>query len=173
MGKLFFILLAIAFTLSVNAQTLTPSVISTTGGFSSNTTGSLSFTVAEMTMVQTFSAGNHILTQGFQQPSERITGLLDLVQGEFGSLVIYPNPAVDNLWFGLQLPEAGKVQVILYDGIGHKISDAFSTNYENGKVVQQMNVTMYAAGTYFLTMYCVSAKDGSTHTTSRKFQIIH
>jgi len=104
----------------LNAQMLTPTVIASTGGFTSNANGSLSYTVGEMTMVQTFTANGNILTQGFQQPEDNLTGLIDITQDEFGSFVVYPNPAVDNLWFGFQLPEEGKVQIALYDAIGQK-----------------------------------------------------
>ena len=48
-----------------NAQSLSPSVISSAGDFFSNASGSLSSTVAEMTMVETFSSTNNKLTQGF------------------------------------------------------------------------------------------------------------
>ena len=157
----------------LNAQMLTPTVIASTGGFSSNANGSLSYTVGEMTMVQTFSASGNILTQGFQQPNDNITGLLDLTQDAFGSFVIYPNPAVDNMWFGLQLPEEGKVQITLYNGIGQKISDVFNTHYDSGKMVEQLNVSMYAAGVYMLTMNFVSDNDGKIHSSTKKFQVIN
>src|SRR5882757_1716137 len=115
MRKLLLILATAAAPFIMNAQMLTPTVIASTGGFSSSGTNSLSYTVGEMTMVQTFSANGNILTQGFQQPNDNVTGLIDLTQDEFGSFVVYPNPAVDNMWFGFQLPEAGKVQITLYD----------------------------------------------------------
>ncbi len=173
MNKLYFLFLMVFASASLNAQMLTPTVIASTGGFSSNANGSLSYTVGEMTMVQTFSANGNILTQGFQQPNDNVTGLIDLTQGEFGSFVVYPNPAVDNMWFGFQLPEEGKVQIVLYDAIGQKISDVYSTNYNNGKIVEQVNVSKYAAGVYLLTMNFVSDKDGKTHTISKKFQVIN
>ena len=157
----------------MNAQMLTPTVISSTGGYSSNANNSLSYTVGEMTMVQTFSANGNILTQGFQQPNDNVTGLIDLTQDEFGSFVVYPNPAVDNLWFGFQLPEAGKVQITLYDVLGQKISDVYHTSYDNGKIVEQLNVTAYAAGVYMLTMNFVSDKDGKVHVSTKKFQVIN
>ena len=122
MNKIYSLFLLVFAAAGLNAQMLTPTVISSTGGYSSNANGSLSYTVGEMTMVQTFSANGHILTQGFQQPNDNVTGLIDLTQDEFGSFVVYPNPAVDNMWFGFQLPEAGKVQITLYDAIGQKIS---------------------------------------------------
>ncbi len=173
MRKLLLILATAAVPFVMKAQMLTPTVIASTGGFSSNANGSLSYTVGEMTMVQTFSNSNNILTQGFQQPNDNVTGLIDLTQDEFGSFVIYPNPAVDNLFYGFQLPEEGKVQITLYNAIGQKISDVFSNSYDNGKRVEQLNVSLYAAGVYVLTMNFVSDKDGKVHTTSKKFQVIN
>ena len=172
MRNLLLVLVVVAGPLFMSAQMLTPTVIASTGGFSSNANGSLSYTVGEMTMVQTFTANGNILTQGFQQPNDNVTGLIDLTQDEFGSFVVYPNPAVDNLWFGFQLPEAGKVQIALYDVIGQKISDVFHTSYDNGKIVEQLNVSAYAAGVYMLTMNFVSDKDGKVHTSTKKFQVI-
>ena len=172
MNKIYSLFLLVFATGGLNAQMLTPTVISSTGGYSSNANGSLSYTVGEMTMVQTFSANGHILTQGFQQPNDNVTGLIDLTQDEFGSFVVYPNPAVDNMWFGFQLPEAGKVQISLYDVIGQKVSDVYHTSYDNGKIVEQLNVSTYAAGMYMLSMTFVSDKDGKAHTSSKKFQII-
>lgn len=173
MKKIYFLFCALTVALFSNAQMLTPSVIASTGGFSSNANGSLSYTVGEMTMVQTFSANGNILTQGFQQPNDNITGLIDLTKDAFGSFVVYPNPAVDNLFYGFQFPEEGKVQISLYDAIGQKISDVYSTTYDNGKIVQQLNVTPYAAGVYLLTMNFVSNKDGKVYTESKKFQVIN
>ena len=172
MKKVYLLAIVLVSALFSNAQMLTPTVIASTGGFSSNANGSLSYTVGEMTMVQTFSANGNILTQGFQQPNDNITGLIDLTQDEFGSFVVYPNPAVDNMWFGFQLPEEGKVQITLYDAIGQKISDVYHTSYDNGKIVEQLNVSAYASGVYMLTMSFVSNKDGKVHVSSKKFQVI-
>ena len=173
MRKLLLILATAAVPFFMNAQMLTPTVIASTGGFSSNANGSLSYTVGEMTMVQTFSANGNILTQGFQQPNDNVTGLIDLTQDAFGSFVVYPNPAVDNMWFGFQFPEAGKIQITLYDAIGQKVSDVYHTSYDTGKIVEQLNVSMYAAGVYMLTMTFVSDKDGKAHTSTKKFQVIN
>lgn len=156
----------------VNAQSLAPSVIASSGGYSSNGTNSLSYTIGEMSMIQTFSNSNNILTQGFQQPNDNVTGLLDISQGEFGSFVVYPNPAVDNVWYGFSFPESGKVSVALYDALGQRVADLYESNYDNGKTIQQLNVSNYAAGTYFISVNFVSA-DGKVHQSSQKFQIMN
>lgn len=173
MKQIYFSVIAFVLPFFIQAQMLTPTVIASTGGFSTNANGSLSYTVGEMTMVQTFSANGNILTQGFQQPNDNITGLMDLTNDEFGSFVLYPNPAVDNLWYGFQLPESGRVEISLFNAIGQKIADVFQTNYENGKLVEQLNVTTYAAGVYVLALNFVSAKDGKAHVSAKKFQVIN
>ena len=126
-----------------------------------------------MTMVQTFSAGNNILTQGFQQPNDNLVGILDLAKTDFGSFAVYPNPAIDNMYYGFELPESGKVTISLFDELGQKVSDLYNSNYSSGKVTQSTNVTLFAAGVYFLTMNFTSDKDGKTHTLTQKFQVIN
>jgi hypothetical protein len=173
MKKVYTLVFTALFALGLNAQMLTPEVIAVTGGFSSNANGSLSYTVGEMTMVQTFTANGNILTQGFQQPTDNVTGIIDITHDQFGSFVVYPNPAVDNLWFGLQLPESGRVTVALFDVLGQKLAEVYNSNYDNGKIVQQTPVSSYAAGFYMLTMTFTSDKDAKTHVTTKKFQVIN
>ncbi len=173
MKKLYFVFAIVVSSLGMNAQSLTPQVIASTGGFSSNANGSLSYTVGEMTMVQTFSANGNILTQGFQQPNDSIIlGILDVTQDDFGSFVMYPNPAVDITKFAFQMPEAGRVTIALYDMVGQKISDVYAANYSNGQITGQTNVTSLATATYFMTLTFVSAQDGKTHITTKKLQVI-
>lgn len=175
MKKLYLLPITLIACLICNAQMLAPTVIASSGGFSSNANGSLSYTVGEMTMVKTFSGNGNILTQGFQQPAEQRneTGIANLAQDNFGSFTVYPNPAVDNLSFGFQLPEAGKVQITLYNTIGQKMSDVYHSSYENGKIVKQLDASIYSPGVYLLTMNFVSDKDGKTRSVSQKFQLIN
>jgi type IX secretion system substrate protein len=172
MKKLSFVFAMALVSLGISAQSLTPTVIASTGGFSSNANGSLSYTVGEMTMVQTFSANNNILTQGFQQPNDISIGILEVTQDDFGSFVVYPNPAVDNTWLAFQMPEAGRVTISLYDMLGQKISDVYAANYSNGKISAETNVSSLAASMYFMTLTFVSAQDGKTHITTKKLQVI-
>jgi hypothetical protein len=126
-----------------------------------------------MTMVQTFSAGGNILTQGFQQPNDILIGIIEASKDEFGSFGLYPNPAVDNLWFGFELPESGRVSVGVFNGLGQKIADVYEGNYTAGTVTQQIGVSNLAAGMYFLQLTFVSGRDGKSHISSKKFQVIN
>lgn len=173
MKKYLFLIAAFALPFLVKAQMLTPTVIASTGGFASNANGSLSYTVGEMTMVQTFSSANNFLTQGFQQPEPFPTGILDLTKDEFGSFAVYPNPAVDHVWFGFQFPESGKISVVLYDLLGQRMADVYTANYDNGKMTESFGVTNLAAGEYFLTATFTSSKDNQTHLITKKLQVIN
>ena len=54
--------------------------------------------------VAAFYNGN-ILTRNFQQPSaENLKGMINIKEEKFGSFVVYPNPAVDNLSYVFHLP---------------------------------------------------------------------
>lgn len=172
MRKLFTLLFIAALAVSAKAQMLTPTVISTTGAYSSNANGSLSYTVGEMSMVETFSAGGVILTQGFQQPTDKAVGLLDITKDPYGSFVLYPNPAVDQMFFGFEFPEKGKVAVSMYDAIGQKVADLYESNYDGGKTVQEMNVSTYAAGLYFLTVTHTD-ENGKVNVTTKKFNVVN
>jgi hypothetical protein len=172
MNKFYLTLLLALSVVAMQAQSLSPTVIASSGGFTSNGAGMLSYTVGEMTMVQTFSVNNNILTQGFQQPNDNLTGILDMTQDEFGSFAIYPNPAVDNTWYGFQLPEAGKVSISMYDALGQKLAEVYNANYTTGKITEQTNLSTFAAGMYYMTMTFISVKDGKAHLQTKKFQII-
>ncbi len=172
MKKSFLFALAIGASLTGNAQTLSPSVISSGGGYSTHPGGSLSYTVGEMSMVQTFAAGNTVLTQGFQQPTDKLTALVDMTRDAFGSFAVYPSLAIDNVWFGLELPEAGHVSVVIFDAQGKKVSEIYNGIYTSGKLIHGANVSVFAAGNYFLTMTFTSDKTQKVHTTSKQFQII-
>jgi hypothetical protein len=175
MKKLYILICAVAATFIANSQSLSPTVIASSGAYVVNQGAnvSLSYTVGEMTMVQTFSANGNILTQGFQQPNDLVNAVIDLSQGEFGSFVVYPNPAIDYTSFGFTLPEAGRVSIGLFNELGQKVSDVYNANYStNDKIVQQTNVSTLAAGMYFLNMTFVSQTDGKTHLFTQKLLVV-
>ncbi len=64
------------------AQTLKPFVIATAGGYQSNASGSLSFTIGE-TNTQTLTSAGNMLTQGFQQPYKMTLNLKAYIQGYY------------------------------------------------------------------------------------------
>ena len=160
-----------AFAVSAFAQTLSPTVIASGGNYASSGGVSLSYTIGELAAVQTFSAGNTILTQGFQQPNDIINGLLDIEKGPDGSFSVYPVPAQTMLWFGYEFTEAGKVEVSMTNVLGQKMGYALSEGYDNGKQVHSFDCSTYASGNYFLTVKFTSPS-GQEKILTKKVQII-
>lgn len=72
------------------AQTCTPSIISTTGDFYANASGSVSFTIGEP-IIETYSDPSNILTQGFQQTDYSFVGIKNIVSTKV-EVNVYPNP---------------------------------------------------------------------------------
>lgn len=172
MKKLLILFAFTGFVFLANAQSLSPTVIASSGGFFSNANGSLSYTVGEMTMVQTFTSSNNILTQGFQQPNDNIVGLLDFVKDPTGTFVLYPNPVVDKLWFGFEFAQPGSVAVAAYNGIGQKVADIYTGEYQTGKTVKEYVINTLAAGPYYLSL-SYTGKDGKQQLLSKPFQVIN
>lgn len=173
MKKVYILIGAVVAAFTANSQSLSPTVIASSGAYVENQNVSLSYTVGEMTMVETFSANGNILTQGFQQPEDALVGIIELSKGEFGSFAVYPNPAVDHLWYGFTLPQSGKVNISLFNELGQKIGDLYNSNYASeNKIVQPMSVSTLSAGIYFMTMTFTSDADNQTHVSTEKFQVI-
>lgn len=80
---------------SLNSQSVTPTVLASSGGEGENGSNSVEWTLGEMS-IMTLSQGQNSLTQGFHQPNLLIVNVGD--QADLG-LEIYPNPTQDRLIF--------------------------------------------------------------------------
>ena len=172
MRSLLFLSFLILLTVRSQAQTLSPVVIASGGNYATASALSLSYTIGELAAVQTFTAPSVILTQGFQQPQDNVTGLLDIEHSADGTLSVYPVPAVSTLWFGYEYAAQGTVLITLYDMTGRQMDYTFAESYSSGKVVHQFDCTPYASGNYILTAKFTS-NNGEQKTISKKFQIIN
>jgi hypothetical protein len=75
MQKLYSLIVGLLISGFLSAQSVSPEVISTAGDYFSNSNASISWTMSEL-VTETFTNGNTILTQGFQQSySIAITGI--------------------------------------------------------------------------------------------------
>lgn len=73
-----------------HAQTLSPTIIGSAGGFGTYGSGSLAWTIGEP-VVSTESTSSNILTQGFHQTHPAIT--ISTPRYYDGNMAVYPNPA--------------------------------------------------------------------------------
>jgi len=127
-------------------QSIERSVLGTSGGSFTNNTISLNSTVGEAS-ISTLSAGDRLLTQGFQQGDTLKTAIS--VKGErLGTLKIYPNPTIDHL--NIEVPsfiQAG-LSYQLYNSAGQSMPVA-QEKTATGLLLRLNNLS---AGTYQLVL---------------------
>lgn len=141
---------------SIQAQTLTPTVISSAGGFYSSSNAMLSFTVAEMTMVQTFSVTNNILTQGFQQPEDFVVGIIEPVKNS-GEFTTYPNPTSGLFTLSFLGIANGSCDIKLYNLVGQiMLTKNISQNAGLNSV--DFDISNMSQGIYLLELSTVDLK---------------
>lgn len=155
------------------SQTLTPTVIASAGNYVAAGGISLSYTVGELAAIQTFKSANDsiILTQGFQQPNDILSGILDVEKEAEGAFSVYPVPAATVLWYGYEFNEPGKVEVSMYDLLGQKLPFIFTEAYSSGKQIHNLDCSSFASGTYFLTAN-FSPNQGKQVVLTKKIEIL-
>jgi hypothetical protein len=153
------------------AQTLAPMVIASAGGYDTTVGASLSYTVGELAAVQTFTNSSNILTQGFQQPSDILSGLLDIQKDAQGAFSVYPVPASATFWYGYEFYTSGRVEIHLLNILGQRLESMLAEEYDSGKKLHSFDCTAYAAGNYILMLEHTDA-GGRVTTLSRKVTLI-
>ena len=157
--------------ISMNAQTLSPWVISSSGGFYPSLGGSasLSFTVAEMTMVQTFTQPSNILTQGFQQPEQLTTSVFESNEAEI-DVMIYPNPTNGLFSITFKSDAEEDYQITIYNLVGQRVysqSHAAAIGPNQFKI----DIGQYRQGIYLLEMSKMSS-NGNKNTGLYKVNLV-
>ena len=137
--KVFFIISTLFSFNLFHAQT----VIGTQGNSSSNSACSLDYTIGEV-VIAFGSDSSSILTQGFHQPVFEIT-TVETIEVNF-DVVIYPNPAVDQL--NLRFKEINRGdQFQLYDALGKQLVQELIVDYQ-----MYIPFSNYSTGIYFLSI---------------------
>ena len=86
--------------MAVNAQSISPEVVATSGEHFQNGTSQLSWTLGEV-MIDTYSAGGTIVTQGFHQTQLTVTSIDE--SNPFSLNVnVFPNPTSQFLNIGVE-----------------------------------------------------------------------
>ena len=134
----------------LNAQQISPQVISASGAFYSNQYGSLSFTAGEMAAVETFSSEYNILTQGFQQVWDLGTYITEYPEHDF-SFGVYPNPSDGNFDLLIQAENNYHLTVRILNILGKEIQQ--KEFYHQRKInIEPFDLSEVAAGIYFVAL---------------------
>lgn len=135
-----------------SAQMLTPTVVASGGEyfFNAAANASLSTTIGEMTMVETFAASSHFLTQGFQQPEEKKEGIWVEESDYFELFEVFPNPASDRLNVRYKIKYSGNIQLRFFDMNGVEVLSPYTQAYHGGLQLEELDVSVLSQGMYFL-----------------------
>jgi hypothetical protein len=130
-------------------------VISTSGDFHSNGSGSISFTIGE-SMTETFVGSGQQLTQGFQQSKLTITAIP--ITPEFTlKISAYPNPTTDFLNISIEKVDLSGIRYTLYSLDGKIL--------ESQEVKSNLTVIPFSAlppACYFIKI-TVNSKESKTY----------
>lgn len=134
-------------------------VISSAGGQGKGTTIELSWTIGEP-VIETFSNGNTILTQGFNQSNLKVTAIDEISLSGF-KLQVYPNPVSLKLNLEVMKGDQENLSYELFSSDGRLISRSLF-NVLPG----QINMETYSSGSYLLK---ISDKKGKL---IQKFKVV-
>lgn len=157
--SLFIVLLLSALFLNTNqlqGQTIARQVIGITGGSSNTSFGSVSWTVGQTAVKHVKSSDQkYSITQGFQQPNIKV-----LPTHTFANPLvdIAPNPVIDILNVKVLNPQAERTTYTLVDQLGRTLLNGNLKSWSN-----ELNLSNYPAGTYFLKVHQLDQKKIQTY----------
>jgi hypothetical protein len=127
------------------AQTSTPDIIASSGGYQSNASGSLSWTLGEP-LIETGTSSNNYLTQGFQQPSGITISSTDNVTKPNASVTAYPNPSSSLVY--VNSTTTTSMQAEVYDLAGQRVYKKTISGDDN-----ELNLGNLTNGMYLLKVF--------------------
>ena len=140
------IMILIGIIILSNSATKAQEVISPAGDYFENHTGSLSWTLGEIS-IETFTAGETILTQGFQQPEIMVGTFYENIGANF-QMTIFPNPTKAFLTVYTDFEQAQNLEYRIFDMMGRLIAS-------NRLVGEHTRIAFndYHPGYYFLSIH--------------------
>jgi hypothetical protein len=143
------VLLALVSVFRAEAQTVTPVLVSSHGGFATAAGGSIAWSIGEP-LSETRQTGTNIITQGFHQPDLNVATLI-AEQGSGAEVLVFPNPVQESLAVSLQgLPE-GTYRLRLTDALG-KLIDEREVTPSMERQSLELNVARLASASYYLVV---------------------
>ena len=132
--------------ITVAAQSLSPTVLSSAGNYHNSGGVSLSWTTGEL-MIQTFQADSVKLTQGFHQSDISVTTAIDEMSEFAMNAEVYPNPVRQRLTIDFENMVDQTIHLKLVSVTGNTI---LQREIANPSTQLRINLSGINSGTYML-----------------------
>lgn len=168
--KFLFINLIAFFGLSMSAlgQNIERNVIASSGSSGSGANISIDYTIGE-SLVQTYTGGSNILTQGFHQPASGTVSIEEVTE-VIGSRV-FPNPFTDVVQLELEINQSATVELKLTDVTGRLLNVVSAIDFNQGRQILSLSTANLASGSYVLGA-TVTSEGKLPVYLSKKIQLI-
>jgi hypothetical protein len=130
--------------IAVKGQVISPQILASGGSYVSAVAFSNSFTIGEMTTVETISGNSFFLTQGFQQCNPVLS--TDISNKKSLDFSIYPNPSSGKFYLNPRNNSISKVEV--YSITGEKLTGILPLQNEFSLSI--LDLSNFSNGIYFL-----------------------
>lgn len=139
------------------------SATNVSGGKAKIGDATFSYSIGEMTMVNTISSSDLIVTQGLLQPTNNTpTTTRDIIISQ-EQLNVYPNPTNGIVNLQPNFNSEGSMQLVLLDLAG-KVVLRKNVSLDQGNELQKINVANLATGNYMLNVNFQSKNSISKNT---------
>ena len=138
------IIMALGFNIAYS-QSIELSVVASSGNYFQGTNATLSWTLGEPA-IETYSNGNNILTQGFQQ-SKYIINAIEEFSNDF-IINVYPNPITNYLIIECENPHKDLV-INIFNMIGKNV---IHQTMKDNETVIMLDMSQLSVANYFLVI---------------------
>ena len=151
-------------------QSLSPTVVASSGGFFSNPSGMLSETAGELAAITTLASASNFLTQGFQQTFDFNTAAPDIEAAGF-SFSVFPNPSSGIFFIRVISSEPLSISIAVYDVPGKKIISSLEM-YESNSIVP-LDLSRCITGMYLLECTITNSAGGRKNIFYSKLNLVY
>ena len=137
--------------LCVKAQSISSSVVNTTGSSYSQGLYSIDWSVGEVALVSSMksSEGLIVISNGFLQPNVPTGNVVHYFSGD--EVKILPNPTFQKVDINIATKQEGVLRIYVYDTRGKLVVNGKST-LSGIPIVEKVDLSPFASGTYFVKL---------------------
>jgi hypothetical protein len=146
--KILFSTFLLAASSTLCAQSIGPATFNAAGGSTTIGSNVWEFSLGEMSVVSTNSAGNISITHGVLQPSKNNPDAINDIAKENKNILVYPNPSNAQINISAKDGLLDCNGIVLYDAIGKIIYTNKNPQQING--TYSIDVQAFASGNYLL-----------------------